>query len=136
MSEDMTEFVVQHITTCNAITIVDESSPPTEFNRTLQELQATARADPAHGHPLTCVSSRFPSNSSILPYWKIRVSLHTVWELNLCGQWIIVPATFLRRTQARLHDSHRGVETTKSLMLHRLCFGQALTPISRTQSLP
>ncbi|KAK7086163.1 hypothetical protein SK128_010830 [Halocaridina rubra] len=88
MPEDETECEVRQTATCNAIKTVDESSPPTKSNRSIQELQASTGEDLAYGRLLTCVSSRFPSNrfglhSSVLPYWKKRESLYTDGELVL-----------------------------------------------------
>lgn len=45
----------------NAITFSVES-PPLDTDRTLQDLQAAARADPSYTRLLDCVTSGFPSN--------------------------------------------------------------------------
>ncbi|KAK7067578.1 hypothetical protein SK128_006307 [Halocaridina rubra] len=57
--EDETECDVRCIVTCKAFTTVDKSSPPTELDRALQELQAIARVYPTHEHLFTCVTSGF-----------------------------------------------------------------------------
>ena len=93
-------------------------SPHRNDDRTLQELRTAAREDPAYSQLLQCVTSGFPSNrydmhNSVLPYWKLRDSLSADGELVLYGQRIVVPTALRRRTLARLHDSHKGVEATK-----------------------
>lgn len=93
-------------------------SPPLDTDRTLQDLRAAARVDPSYTRLLDCVSSGFPSNrydlhSSLLPFWKIRDNLSIDGELVLYGARVIVPAALRRRTLSCLHDSHRGVESTK-----------------------
>ena len=58
-------------------------------------------------------SNRYELHSSLLLYWKLRDHLYTDGELALYGQKIVVSAAFCRRTLARLHDIHRGVEATR-----------------------
>lgn len=96
----------------------DEGNPHHDADRTLHELRDAARADPSYARLTDCVTSGFPSNryelhSSLLPYWKLRDHLCADGELVLYGQRIVVPAALRRRTLARLHDSHRGVEATR-----------------------
>lgn len=108
---------LRHIVAANAERS-DQDSPLHDTDRTLQEFRAAARTDPSYARLITCVTSGFPSNryelhSSLLPYWKIRDQLYADGELVLYGQRIVVPAALRRRTLARLHDSHRGVEATR-----------------------
>ncbi|XP_076052797.1 uncharacterized protein LOC143032211 [Oratosquilla oratoria] len=109
---------VRSVVTGNAGARRDDPSPAADADRTLQELRAAARMDPAYGHLLTGVSSGLPSNhftlpSSVLPYWKLWDALSADGELALYGQRIVVPAALRKHTLARLHDSHRGAEATK-----------------------
>ncbi|XP_068235531.1 uncharacterized protein [Palaemon carinicauda] len=78
---------VRYIVNVNAV-IAEEDSTPQDADRTLQELRAAARADSSE-------------------------NLSTDGDLVLYGARIVVPAALRRRTLARLHDSHRGVEATK-----------------------
>ncbi|XP_068224072.1 uncharacterized protein [Palaemon carinicauda] len=78
---------VRFILNVNAV-ITEEDSTPQDADRTLQELRAAARADSSE-------------------------NLSTDGDLVLYGARIVVPAALRRRTLARLHDSHRGVEATK-----------------------
>lgn len=115
---EVTSASVRCMVTHSSIASTDESSPPTDNDRILQDLRAAAREDPDYNQLVTCVTSGFPSNRydlhrSVLPYWKLRDSLYADGELVLYGQRIVVPMAFRRRTLARLHDSHRGVEATK-----------------------
>ena len=96
----------------------DEDVPPQDSDRTLQDLREAARLDPSYSRLRDCVTSGFPPNrydlhNDLLPFWKLRDSLSTDGELVLYGPRIVVPAALRRRTLARLHDSHRGVEATK-----------------------
>ena len=114
---------------CNAATrhlrsvVIDKStvtmdSPQEDADRTLQELRTAAREDQDYVRLRDCVTAGFPSNrdslhKSLLPYWKLRDELYADGDLVLYGARIIIPTALRRRTLARLHDSHRGVEATK-----------------------
>ncbi|XP_068245434.1 uncharacterized protein [Palaemon carinicauda] len=78
---------VRYIVNVNAV-IAEEDSTPQDADRTLQELQAAARADPSE-------------------------NLSTDGDLVLYGARIVVPTALRRRTLASLHDSHQGVEAPK-----------------------
>ncbi|XP_064121730.1 uncharacterized protein K02A2.6-like [Macrobrachium nipponense] len=79
---------------------------------------ALSRAPVSHPTPEDEIAG-FPSNkcdllNSLLPYWKIRDELYADGDLVLYGARVIVPATLRCRTLSRLHNSHRGMEATKS----------------------
>lgn len=101
------------VVTVRAVTATEEDD-----DKTLEEIRAAARADPAYVRLLNCVTSGFPANrydlhNSLLPYWKIRDELYADGDLVLYGVRVVVPAALRRRTLTRLHDSHRGTEATK-----------------------
>ena len=107
--------IVSHTATSNDGQSV---GPIIDEDRTLQELRTAAAQDQDYSRLLSYVSNGFPTNrydlhASALPYWKLRDSLYADGELVLYGPRIIVPAALRRRTLARLHDSHRGVEATR-----------------------
>ena len=105
------------IVTINAV-VSEENPSSQDADRTLQEFQDAARVDPQYTRLLDCVTSGFPSNrydlhSSLLPFWKLWDDLTADSSLILYGARVVVPITLRRRTLARLHDSHRGVEATE-----------------------
>lgn len=115
---DETTAHIRAIITFNATPSEDPLPATADADRNLQEIRVAAKADPIYSRLLAYVSSGFPTNrydlhNSVLPYWKFRDSLYADGELVLYGQRIVIPATLRRRTLARLHDSHRGVEATK-----------------------
>ena len=109
---------IRYIIASTAISTDEETtSPIVESDRTLQELRTAASQDLDYANLLHYVSNGFPTNrynlhSSALPYWKLRDSLYADGELVLYGPRIIIPAALRKRTLARLHDSHRGIEAT------------------------
>ena len=110
------------IVSINAV-VSEENSSSQDADRTLQEFQDAARVDPQYTRLLDCVTSGFLSNcydlhSSLLPFWKLRDDLTADSSLVLHGARIVVPTALRRRTLARLHDSHRGVEATKRQSRH------------------
>ncbi|XP_045127743.1 uncharacterized protein K02A2.6-like [Portunus trituberculatus] len=78
------------INTVSAVTAADPLRQ--DADRTLQELRSTAIKDPTYSQLL---------------------HLSADGELVLYGQRVVVPAALCRHTLARLHDNHRGVESTK-----------------------
>ncbi|XP_064079558.1 uncharacterized protein K02A2.6-like [Macrobrachium nipponense] len=121
-SEDVTGCaeVTAHVrSVINATTASqDEDAPTIDADWTLQDMSIAAQADPTYIRLRDCISSGFPTNrydlhASLSPYWKLREALSTDGNLVLYRARILVPAALRRRTLARLHDSHRGVEATK-----------------------
>ncbi|XP_045121980.1 uncharacterized protein K02A2.6-like [Portunus trituberculatus] len=109
------------INTVSAVTAVDPSRQ--DADRTLQELRSAASENSTYSQLLQCATSGFPSNrydlpNSVLPYWKLWDSLSADRELVLYGQRVVVPAVLSRHTLASLHDSHRGVKSTKRRARH------------------
>ena len=97
----------------------DQDTPHQEADRILQELRAAVSVNLSYARLNSCVMSGFLFNwyelhNSLLLYWKLRDHLYADGELVLYGKRIVVPAVLRRRTLARLHDSHRGVEATRS----------------------
>ena len=99
-------------------TTSEADPPPQEADRILQELRDAGKVDPMYTRLRQCIISGFPSNrydlhNSLLPFWKLRDSLSVDEDLILYGARVVVPEALRRRTLARLHDCHRGVEATK-----------------------
>lgn len=120
--EDVTDCAdaATHVRSVVSVTAAaqEDDAPPIDADRTLQDLSAAARVDPSYVRLRDCVTTGFPTNrydlhASLLPYWKLRDALSADGDLVLYGSRIVVPAALRRRTLARLHDSHKGVEATK-----------------------
>jgi len=116
--EDYTLCADATASLCTVATVRAVTATKVDDDKILEELRDAARTDPEYVRLLNCVTSGFPLDryalhKSLLPYWKIRDDLYADGDLVLYGMRIVVPTALRRRTLARLHDSHRGVEATK-----------------------
>jgi len=113
-----TSIYVRSIVTLQAVEPISCPQAAEQGDLALEELQQAARSDPAYNELLQGVRQGFPRDrfalhNTLCPYWKLRENLYADGDLVLYAACIVVPAALRRRVLARLHDSHRGAESTK-----------------------
>ncbi|XP_037772737.1 uncharacterized protein LOC119568354 [Penaeus monodon] len=93
-----TSIYVRSIVILQAVESISCPQAVEQEDLALEELQQAARSDPAYNELLQGVRQE---------------NLYADGDLVLYGARIVVPAALRRRVLARLHDSHRGAESTK-----------------------
>ena len=85
----------------------------------LEELREVARSDNDYQPLLKAVTEGFPASRELLPhpllpFWSVRHELSAHDGLILKGCRLLIPFPSRRDTLNALHDSHQGIERTKS----------------------